>query len=251
MSLDRPRAVAWLAGALFFLAPQNLDAASWYAASTDLFATAFVLAALVALVRGRPVLSTSLALAAFVSKESALVLPALAYVVLGAGAAPAHRAPRLRAVLPHAALAAVVLGVRAHVLGGWGGAGDAKAPSSRKLVQLASGLVHVGTGAAVLPDALAWGLGGAALALLALRGDAPRRRGAVRWPSRRSRSCRCSAPAGSWAPAISIFPPSVSPGPPPRRSPRARWRRACSSARRSCSSASVATQSAVRGRAVT
>jgi len=176
-SLGRPRAVAALAATLFFLAPQNLDAASWYAASTDLFATAFALAALVMLVRGASVVSAAFALAALLSKESALVLPALAYVVLAAGAAPPPRARRLRAALPAAVLAALVLAARSVVLAGWGGGGDARASFVAKLVQLVGGAVHLGTGAAVLPELLAWGLGGAALALLglaAVRGPAPR-----------------------------------------------------------------------------
>jgi len=177
-SLERPRAVAGLAAALFFLAPQNLDAASWYAASTDLFATAFSLAALVLLVRGASVAAAVFALAAFVSKESALVLPALAYVVLAARSVPEPRARRLRAVLPATVFAALVLAARTRVLGGWGGSGDARASVVAKLVQLGSGLVHFGTGAAVLPELLAWGLGGAALALLGLA--------AVRGPSARA-----------------------------------------------------------------
>src|SRR5262249_10114192 len=83
-TLRRARDVCILAVALFFLAPQNLDAASWFSASTDLFATAFTLAALVAVARGAALASVALALGAYVSKESALVLPALAYLVLGA-----------------------------------------------------------------------------------------------------------------------------------------------------------------------
>ncbi len=167
-ALGRARAVAWLAAALFFLAPQNLDAASWFSASTDLLATAFTLAALVALARGAPVASSALALGAFLSKESAIVLPALAHVVLGARPEPASRGRRLGAVLPHVALAAAVLGARAHVLHGWGGSGDDGATLVAKLIQLGSGLVHLGVGAAVLPEPLAWGLGVAALALLGL-----------------------------------------------------------------------------------
>jgi hypothetical protein len=167
-ALGRARAVAGLAAMVFFLAPQNLDAASWYAASTDLFATVFTLAALVALVRGAPVASAALALGAFLSKESAIVLPALAYLVLGARPEPASRGRRLGAVLPHVALAAAVLGLRAHVLHGWGGSGDDGATLFAKLIQLGSGLVHLGVGAAVLPEPLAWGLGVAALALMGL-----------------------------------------------------------------------------------
>jgi hypothetical protein len=176
-SLGRPRPVAWLAAALFFLAPQNLDAASWFSASTDLLATAFSLASLVLLVRGAPVASAALALAAFFSKESALVLPALAVVVLGGRPAPPPRLQRVLAALPAVALAVAVLLVRARVLHGWGGAGDERAGPGAKVAQLASGLVHVFTGA-VLPAALAWGLGFAALALLGLaawRAASPRR----------------------------------------------------------------------------
>jgi hypothetical protein len=169
VALGRPIAVARVAAALFFLAPQNLDAASWYAASTDLFATAFTLAALLALARGAsPVSLAALALAAYVSKESALVLPALAYVVLAARASPEPRGRRLRAVLPSLVAEALALLVRTRVLGGLGGPGDERAPLVAKLAQLANGLVHVGTGAAVLPEGLAWGLGAAALALLGL-----------------------------------------------------------------------------------
>jgi hypothetical protein len=168
-SLGRARAVAALGAALFFLAPQNLDAASWFAASTDLLATTFVVGSLVALVRGAALpsvlLSSFLALCAYLSKESAVVLPALGYVALSAVPAPGRR---LRAVAPHAALAVLVVGVRALVLGGWGGSGDARAPLLAKLLQLANGLVHVGTGAAVLPEVVAWGLGVAALALVIL-----------------------------------------------------------------------------------
>jgi hypothetical protein len=177
-SLGRPRAVAWLAGALFLLAPQNLDAASWYAASTDLLATALALASLVALVREAPLASAALALGAFLSKEAALVLPALAYVVWGAqpGAPPPAR--RARRLLPQAALAVLVLVVRAQVLGGWGGSGDEQAPLVPKLLQLAGGLVHVFTGATLLPEPVAWGLGLAALVLVGLaaaRGTSARR----------------------------------------------------------------------------
>jgi hypothetical protein len=171
-TLGRSRAVAGLAALLFFIAPQNLEAASWYAASTDLLATAFTLASLVALARGAPRASLALALGAFLSKESALVLPALAYVILRAQGAPGAR---VRRVLPHLALAAVVIAVRLRVLHGWGGSGDARAPLVAKLVQLANGLVHVATGPAVLPEVLAWGLGGAALALLLLAAVRARR----------------------------------------------------------------------------
>jgi hypothetical protein len=174
-ALGRPRPMSALAAALFFFAPQNVDAASWFSASTDLFATAFTLAALTALVRGAVPASLAFALCAYVSKESALVLPALAYVVLGARAEPPPRRARLRAILPHVGAAAVVVAARLAVLRGWGGSGDERAPPVAKVVQLVSGLVHVATGSTVLPEPVAWGLGVAAFALLGLA--AARRRG--------------------------------------------------------------------------
>src|SRR5436305_4645505 len=63
--------VAAVAGLLFFVAPQNLEAAYWFSASTDLLATLFVLLALTALLRERTALAAAAALAACLSKESA------------------------------------------------------------------------------------------------------------------------------------------------------------------------------------
>jgi hypothetical protein len=165
-ALGRARPVAALAAALFFLAPQNLDAASWFSASTDLFATVFTLASLVMLARGGVAASVALALCAYLSKESALVLPVLAYLVLGARTEGRPAWARIRAVPPHVVAAALFMAAHVAVLHGWGGSGDERAPPVAKLVQLLNGLVHVGTGAVVLPVPLAWGLGMASLALL-------------------------------------------------------------------------------------
>lgn len=181
LALGRARGVAALAAALFLVAPQNLDAASWFSASTDLFATAFALAALLALVVGAPVASSVLALGAYLSKESALVLPALAYVVLSARAEPPSRVARLRAVAPHAVLAALVLSARFAVLGGWGGAGDARAPLLAKLLQLANGVVHVPTGPSLLPVVASWVLGAASLGLVSCFAWRTRRTAVAAW----------------------------------------------------------------------
>jgi hypothetical protein len=181
VALGRARGVAALATALFFLAPQNLDAASWFSASTDLFATAFTLAALIALVRGAAFASALLALAAYLSKESALVLPALAYVVLSARVDPGLRAARLRACSPHALLAALVLAARFAVLGGWGGSGDARASFVAKLLQLANGVVHVATGSVVLPVVASWVVGTAALGVVICFGVRARRGTIAPW----------------------------------------------------------------------
>ena len=159
-SLGRPRPVAFAAGALMLLAPANLEAAYWFAASTDLFATVFVLGALLALVRGRPAVGAALALAGFVSKETALVLPVLALVVLGG-----TWRRRLIAIAPSLGLAALVLFARRLVLGGPGGSEDPRAGALAKALQIAAGFAHVFTGDSVLPEVLAFGVGTAIIAL--------------------------------------------------------------------------------------
>jgi hypothetical protein len=149
-ALGRRAAVAGGTAVVMLIAPQNLDAASWFSASTDLFATVFVLAALVAVVRGNQVGAAVAALAACLSKESASVLPLLALAVL-------HDRPwrrRFAAVAPQVAVVAAVIAARTAVLHGWGGAGDARAGFGAKLLQIAFGLAHVLTG-----DALAGGSG--------------------------------------------------------------------------------------------
>jgi len=162
-ALGRPAAVAGGAAVLMLIAPQNLDAASWFSASTDLFATVFVLGALTASARGKHALAAAAALAAYLSKESTYVLPLLALLLLRG--LPWRR--RLAAVAPQLALLAIVLIVRTRVLHGWGGAGDARAGFGVKAFQIAGGLAHVFTGAGVMPEALAFGAGTAIIALAA------------------------------------------------------------------------------------
>ena len=161
-ALGRPAVVAYGAAVLMFLAPQNLDAAYWFSASTDLFATVFVLAALTAAARGRIGLALAAALAAYLSKESTYVLPLLALLVLGG--------LTWRRRLASTALLAAVLGpvliARTRVLHGWGGAGDARASVGAKLFQIAAGMAHVFTGDGVMPEALAFGAGTAIVALV-------------------------------------------------------------------------------------
>jgi hypothetical protein len=177
--LGRPPAVAWGAAALMLLAPQNLDAASWFSASTDLLAAVFVLAALIALVRGRFVGAAAAALAAYLSKESAYVLPLLALLVLGE--LPWRR--RLVAIAPSFVALAVVVAARSAVLHGIGGAGDARAGVGAKLLlQIPAGLAFVFTGEGVLPFPLALGLGAAIVALATVSAVRGRRvRGAGWW----------------------------------------------------------------------
>jgi hypothetical protein len=141
------------AGALFLAAPATRDAALWFSASTDLLATTFTLAALLAMSGGRVAYVGSLVLAAlaYLSKESALALPLLGLALLG------------RRALPHLVLAGGYLAVRLAVLGGWGGAGDERASVAVRAAQIGAGLVRGLFGEAPVP-ALALALGGAALA---------------------------------------------------------------------------------------
>lgn len=166
-ALGRRKRVAWTAGALMVLFPQNLAAASWFSATTDLLATDLTLVALWALARGRwggVLLATA---AACLCKESAYALPVLGVVVL---AARDGRVPRRRALAKPAVQLAIVLAValvRRIVLRGWGGSGEPAPLLSARLLQIAAGLANTFTGDAVVPTPLALGIGVSILALLA------------------------------------------------------------------------------------
>lgn len=165
-AVGRSPRLAWTAGALMVLAPQNLAAASWFSATTDLLATDLGLLALWAIARGRwpgVLLATA---AACLSKESAYALPALAIVVL---LARDGRFPRGRGwALPAAQLAIVlaIASVRRIVLHEWGGSGEPGPMLSGRLAQIAAGLAKTFTGDEVVPIPLALGAGTAILALL-------------------------------------------------------------------------------------
>ena len=169
-ALGGSRAAAWSAAAFFWLSPETREAALWCAAFPDWLGTALVLGALLALLRARRAAALGLATCAYFTKESAIVLPALALVVL----AVRHRGPRaaLRAgwrdLAWLSAPALVYLLARRQVLGGWGGTGDERAPFVGKLLQVASGVVHVVAGADIFPEAFAWGAGVAVLAVALL-----------------------------------------------------------------------------------
>jgi hypothetical protein len=156
-----------LAGALFFAAPAQRDAALWFSASTDLVAAVAMLGSLGGwLAKGRTARAASLALAgvALFSKETALVLPLLI------GAACWYRQPTRdwrriwRATVPYCAVALLYLGARTWVLHGMGGSGDARAPWWAVGVQILSGGVHAVSAYSPLPEWSAWLLGGAGLA---------------------------------------------------------------------------------------
>src|SRR5581483_153198 len=125
-ALGRARAVGATAAALFYLAPATREAALWFVASPDLMATAAVLGSLIALVKGRVVVSASLAVLGYFCKESAVALPLLALPIMsiaprsaatggdgGAGGRPSRGwARRALSLLPHVVLAAGFFALR-------------------------------------------------------------------------------------------------------------------------------------------
>ncbi|HEY4183553.1 MAG TPA: hypothetical protein VGP07_00730 [Polyangia bacterium] len=174
------RRLAVTAALLFFVAPLTREAAYWYAASTDLLATVFGLATLLALLRGRRALAVALFCGACWSKETAIVVPLLAALVLAMRMPEAGwRAPVARAA-PLVPVAVAYLLARTLVLHGLGGSGDPAASAGGKLLQLAAGLVHALTGTQIFGALVAWVVGLVAWALLlagtarATRGGQPR-----------------------------------------------------------------------------
>ncbi len=169
-ALGGSRAAASSAAIFFWLSPETREAALWAAAFPDWLGAALVLGSVLALLRARRAAALALATCAYLTKESAIVLPALALVVLAArqrGLRAALRAGwRDLALLSVPALAYLL--ARHHVLGGWGGTGDERAPLAGKVLQVTSGIVHVVAGADIFPEALAWGAGVALLAVSVL-----------------------------------------------------------------------------------
>jgi hypothetical protein len=170
-ALGRPPSVVVAAGLLMFLAPQNLAAALWFSATTDLLATVFVLGSLLALVRGRRITAAVTALAAFLSKESAFVLPLLSAMTLAfrARAVPDGSSERRRSLgrelAPQLVLLAAVCLARHAVLHGWGGSGDPRAGVAGTMLQMFSGFAQTFTGAVIFPPPLALAVGTMILAL--------------------------------------------------------------------------------------
>ncbi|HEX7598377.1 MAG TPA: hypothetical protein VF518_09185 [Polyangia bacterium] len=159
-----PARVAWLAGALFLVAPAEREAALWFSASTDLLATLTTLASIVCLLRGSRlgrVASIGCAALAYFSKETALVLPLLAVAALSTRRISWRG--RIAPVLPHGLLAAGYLGARFAVLHGLGGTNDPLAPWWGRGLQILGGVFHAVTGYAPIPEAMAWLVGGALL----------------------------------------------------------------------------------------
>ena len=144
------RRVAVTAALLFFVAPLPREAAYWFAASTDLLAAVFGLAALAAIVRGRSWQAAALCAGACWSKETAVVLPVLAAVTLVMATRQARPGDLVRRVLPLVGVVCAYAVARTLVLHGLGGSGDTAAAPSAKLVQVAAGLLHVITGMQML-----------------------------------------------------------------------------------------------------
>jgi hypothetical protein len=164
-AVGRPSPVAWSAAGLMLLSPQNLAAASWFSASTDLLATDLGLIALWATARRRPAGAAVAVAAACLCKESAYVLPLLSLVIV---VARDGRWPRRRELAVAAAQLAVVAAIvvaRRLVLHGWGGSGEAAPGTAALLLQIAVGLAKVVTGDQVVPLAIAVGTGAIALGI--------------------------------------------------------------------------------------
>ncbi|MFL5306105.1 MAG: hypothetical protein ACJ8F1_12880 [Polyangia bacterium] len=183
-AVGRPPRVAWTAGALMVLAPQNLAAASWFSATTDLLATDLGLLALWAVSRRRLAVCLLATAAACLCKESAYALPALSVVVLAArDAQTGEGGGRRRSLAGPVAQLAVVLAVavlRWRVLRGWGGSGEPGARPGALVVQILAGLAKTFTGDEVVPLPLALTVGAIA-AGLAFWSAARRPRGSGRF----------------------------------------------------------------------
>jgi hypothetical protein len=166
-----------LAGALFFAAPAEREAALWFSANTDLLATAASLGTIAFLLSDRRagrLLSWVVAGFAFFSKETALVLPFLLVSILWYLDGATDRQPGRRfhkiatRTVRYWALAAVYLVVRTIVLGGIGGSNDVRAPFWAVAVQIAAGCVHAVSAHAPLPEWAAWLVGASALVTAAV-----------------------------------------------------------------------------------
>ncbi len=171
-AVGRPARVAWTAGALMVLAPQNLTAASWFSATTDLLATDLGLVALWAVARRRLLACWLATAAACLCKESAYALPMLSVVVLIARDEPASRRggarrPVLAGPAVQLAIVLVVAVVRRTVLRGWGGGGEPGAGPGALVVQILAGLTKTFTGDIVVPLPLALAVGAIATGLAA------------------------------------------------------------------------------------
>lgn len=130
LRLLRDRRAALVAALLYLLHPAALFTSFWLSSRTDLLADLFMLAAFATLLppapggRGalpgaalRPFCSTALFALALLSKESAAVFPAVAFLLLRSARIPSGRAGR--SLLPHLALLPAWWVIRSHHIGGF------------------------------------------------------------------------------------------------------------------------------------
>ena len=145
------RRMGWLAGALFLVVPGHAECVAWISGRTDVYATLFALAAMVAFMGDREgrrgwltVASVVAYAAALSSKESAVVVPVLLVVVEVAGRrgrSVRQAVGAIRAVAPHLAVTGGYLLLRALLLDHpWRGP---LAAAPEPLAVLRAALVHL------------------------------------------------------------------------------------------------------------
>ena len=170
--LRLPLRTSLLAGALFFAAPAEREAALWFSASTDLLAAVASLGSVACFLSWRRtgrLFSWILAGVAFFSKETALVLPLLVastlwYLDGATDRQPGRRFRRIASkTVPYWLIAVAYLSARTFVLRGIGGSNDVRAPLWAIAAQVAGGGVHAVSAYAPLPEWAAWLIGGSAL----------------------------------------------------------------------------------------
>jgi hypothetical protein len=166
--LGGPATTQWMAALLCFFSPAQLEAALWFSASTDLLCAVCILASLLLSLAPRRlgvIGSWICAALALVSKETAIILPAL--ILTSFYFAQRTRNSWFRIVMrtiPYLMITLVYLGLRFMVLGGVGGTHDPKATLPIRGVQVLAGLCHAVVGYGPGPEVLLLLLGAAALA---------------------------------------------------------------------------------------
>ncbi len=150
---------ALIAATLFFVAPFVREAAYWYSASTDLLASVLGLGAVLALSGRRPLLGMLLFGGACWSKESAIVVPTLAVLILRVREPQTRWSVITKRVAVTIPVMLVYLASRTIVLHGIGGSGDEATTFGGKCLQIGAGLIHAGPAADLLSDPLVLTLG--------------------------------------------------------------------------------------------
>ena len=151
--------VSALAAGFFLVLPFPREAAYWFSASTDLFATAFGLAAILSLLGAAPRRGwLAFALGCW-CKETAVVFPLLAAISIRVHTPARGWANTARRIAPALPIVAAYAGVRTWVLHGLGNSGDTAASLAGRAVQIGAGLLSGLSGAEPLSTSVAAGLG--------------------------------------------------------------------------------------------